>query len=132
MSEFTELSRAAYEAISRDDLEGFLALADPDVEFNSLIEGRSYRGHEGVREWWNKVVKSLGGVGLELDEVFDFDDHGYVKMVATANVSDVDVPQAMWQAIRIADGKAVWWGIFGTEDEARQALGVGEKVEPGG
>jgi ketosteroid isomerase-like protein len=130
MSEFTTLSRAAYEAISRDDLDAFLALADADVEFNSLIEGRSYRGHEGVREWWNNVIRSLGGVSLDLEEVFDFDDHGYVKMVAAGKVSDADVPQEIWQAIRIEDGKAVWWGIFGHEDEARQALGVGDKAEP--
>ena len=126
MSEFTKVSRAAYEAISRDDVEAFLALADPDVEFNSLIEGRSYRGHEGIREWWNNVIKSLGGVDLDLEEVFDFEDHGYVKMTATG-ASDVGLPQAIWQAIRIEDGKAVWWGIFPTEDEARRALGVGEK-----
>ena len=127
MSEFKEMSRAAYEAISQDDLEGYLALTDPDVEFNSLIEGRSYRGHEGVREWWNNVIKSLGGVSLELEEVFDFDDHGYVKMVATANASDVGVPQALWQAMRIEDGKVVWWGIFGAEDDARQALKLKKK-----
>jgi SnoaL-like domain len=128
MSEFTVLSKAAYEAISRDDLDAFLALTDPKVEFNSLIEGRSYRGHEGVREWWNKVVKSLGGVGLDLDEVVDFEDHGYVKMIVDLGGSEVNLPQAIWQAARIEDDKAVWWGIFPTEDEALKALGVKKKV----
>jgi SnoaL-like domain len=132
VSEFTVLSRAAYEAISRDDLDAFLALADPDVEFNSLIEGRSYRGHEGVREWWNNVVKSLGGVGLDLEEVFDFDDHGYVKMIVDPGGGEVGLPQAIWQAVRIEDDKAVWWGIFPTEDEARKALGVGKKKKKKG
>jgi hypothetical protein len=127
MSEFTELSRAAYEAISQDDLEAFLALTDPDVDFNSLIEGRSYRGHEGVREWWSNVVNLLGGVDLDLEKVVDLDDRGYVKMAATSNLSDVDVPAAIWQAARIENGKAVWWGIFRTESEAREELGVGKK-----
>jgi SnoaL-like domain len=127
MSEFTDLSRAAYEAISRDDLEAFLALTDPDVDFNSLIEGRSYRGHEGVREWWNNVVNSLGGVDLDLEKVVDLDDRGYVKMSATSSSRDVDVPAAIWQAARIENGKAVWWGIFRTESEAREELGVGKK-----
>jgi hypothetical protein len=131
MSEFTVLSRAAYEAISRDDLEAFVALADPDVQFNSLIEGRLYRGHEGVREWWDNVIKSLGGVGLELEEVYDFDDHGYVKMVVDAGGSEIDLPPAIWQAIRIEGDKAVWWGIFASEDEARKALGVGKKTKRG-
>jgi hypothetical protein len=124
MSEFTELSRAAYEAITRDDLDAFLALTDEDVEFNSLIEGRSYQGHDGVREWWNNVIGALGGVGLDLEEVSDFNDHGYVKMVTAADESDVDLPGAIWQAARVEHGKAVWWGVFASEDEARKALGV--------
>jgi ketosteroid isomerase-like protein len=127
MSEFTQLSRAAYEAITRDDLDAFLALTAEDVEFDSLIEGRSYQGHDGVREWWNNVIQALGGVGLDLEEVSDFDDHGYVKMVTTADDTDVDLPGAIWQAARVEDGKAVWWGVFASEDEARKALGVGKK-----
>jgi hypothetical protein len=129
MSEFTVLSKAAYEAISRGDVEAFVALADPDVQFNSLIEGRSYRGHDGVREWWDNVIKNLGGVGLDLEEVYDFDDHGYVKMAVDAGGAEVDLPEAIWQAIRIEDDKAVWWGIFPTEDDARKALGVGKKKQ---
>jgi SnoaL-like domain len=127
MSEFTKLSRAAYEAISRDDLDSFLALTDPDVEFISLIEGKSYRGHEGVREWWSKVVNALGSVSLDLEKVVDLDDHGYVEMAASSDPSDPIVPEAIWQAVRIENGKAVWWGVYRSEDEAREALGVGKK-----
>jgi hypothetical protein len=77
------------------------------------------------------VIKNLGGVGLELEEVHDFDDHGYVKMGVDAGGSEVDLPPAIWQAIRIEDDKAVWWGVFPSEDEARKALGVGKKKEKG-
>jgi ketosteroid isomerase-like protein len=126
MSEFTDVSRAGYEAISRDDLDAFLELTDPDVQFVSLIEGKSYQGHEGVREWWGNVINALGGVGLDLDEVFDFDDHGYVKMVIEDS-GDSGLPSAIWQAVRIEDGKAVWWGVYSSEDQARKGLGVGKK-----
>jgi ketosteroid isomerase-like protein len=126
MSEFTEVSRAAYEAITRDDLEAFLALTAEDVEFNSLVEGRTYEGHDGVREWWNKVIGALGGVGLDLEEVSDFGDRGFVKMVV-ADENEVGLPGAIWQAARVEDDKAVWWGIFASEDDARKALGVGKK-----
>jgi ketosteroid isomerase-like protein len=127
MSEFTQVSRAAYEAITRDDLDAFLALTAEDVEFNSLIEGRSYEGHDGVREWWNNVIGSLGGVGLDLEEVSDFGDRGFVKMVVAADESEVGLPGAIWQAARVENDKAVWWGVFGSEDDARKALGVGKK-----
>jgi ketosteroid isomerase-like protein len=125
MSEFTEVSRAAYEAITQDDLEAFLALTAEDVEFDSLVEGRSYQGHDGVREWWKNVIEALGGVDLDLEEVGDFDDRGFVKMVVATDESDVDLPGAIWQAARVEDGKAAWWGVFANEDDARKALGVG-------
>jgi ketosteroid isomerase-like protein len=127
MSEFTQVSRAAYEAITEDDLDAFLALTAKDVEFNSLVEGRSYQGHDGVREWWSNVIEALGGVGLDLEEVADFDDRGFVKMSVAEDESDVDLPGAIWQAARVEDGKAVWWGIFASEKDARKALGVGKK-----
>ena len=127
MSEYTEVSRAAYEAITRDDLDAFLALTAEDVEFDSLVEDRSYQGHDGVREWWNNVIEALGGVGLDLEEVADFDDRGFVKMVVATDENEVDLPGAIWQAARVEDGKAVWWGIFASEKEARKALGVAKK-----
>lgn len=121
MSEFTDISRSGYQAISRGDLDAFLELTDPKVEFVSLMEGRTYRGHDGVREWWGNVITNLGGVGLDLEEVTDLDDKGYVKMSVSG---ESQLPTAIWQAVRIEDGKAVWWGIFGAEDDARKALGV--------
>ncbi len=122
MSEFTDISRAGYEAISSDDLDAFLDLTDPNVEFISLMEGRTYNGHDGVREWWGNVITNLGGVGLDLEEVTDLDDKGYVKMSVSGESQQL--PDAIWQAVRIENGKAVWWGIFGSEKEARKALGV--------
>lgn len=125
MSDFARISKEAYEAIVRDDVDAFVALTDPDIEFNSIVEGKTYRGHDGVREWWSNVINQLGGVGLELAEVKDMENQGYVKMLASAEGSDVGLPQEIWQAMRVENGKAVWWGIFPTEDEARKALGVG-------
>lgn len=53
---------AAYDAINRDDVEAFVALCRPDVEFNSLIaevESPRYVGHDGIRRWWDDVVGPL-------------------------------------------------------------------------
>jgi len=127
MSEFTEVSRAAYEAITKDDLDAFLALTADDVEFDSLVEDRSYQGHDGVREWWNNVIEALGGVGLDLEEVADLDDRGFVKMTVAEGEGDIELPRSIWQAARVEDGKAVWWGVFASEKDARKALGVGKR-----
>jgi SnoaL-like domain len=124
MSEFSTLSKAGYEAIAADDLDAFLEVSDKKVEFISLVEGRSYKGHKGVREWWDEVLRALGGLDLELDEVTDLDDHGYVKLIAKANNSEIEMPDAIWQAARVKKGKITWWGSFGSEAEARDALGI--------
>ena len=47
------------EALNSGDLEAFLAQTAEDVEFTSLVaeaEGRTYRGHAGVRRWWETVL----------------------------------------------------------------------------
>ena len=45
----------AMATLSRGDLRGLIALADPEVEWHSffaaLDEGGVYRGHEGTRQY---------------------------------------------------------------------------------
>lgn len=122
-----ELAREAYAAINRGDLEGFLELIHPDVEFTSLIseaEGGAYRGHDGVREWWSNVAQALGGLRFEPTRIHEHGDSAYVELVVTGTLSGVEVPQRMWQALRRRGERAVWWGTFRTEAEAREALGL--------
>ncbi len=123
--ENVEIVRATYAAINRGDLEGFLSLIDPDVEFRSLIaeaEGRAYHGHDGVREWWEQVANALGGLRFEPEEIHDLGDRGYAELVITGTVEGVDIPQRMWQAFVMREGKPIWWGVFRTEAEALEAL----------
>jgi ketosteroid isomerase-like protein len=61
--EIEKLARMAFDALNRDDLDGFLELIDPEVEFTSLIaeaEGETFPGHDGVRRWWESVHSSNG------------------------------------------------------------------------
>jgi ketosteroid isomerase-like protein len=130
----TETVEQAYAALSRRDLDGFLSHLDPEVEFTSLIaeaEGARFHGHDGVREWWEKiVVESLGGVGFALEEVRPLDDERVlVKLVISGEAGGVQVEQLIWQAIRVRDGThATWWQAFRTEEEALEAL---DEVKPG-
>jgi hypothetical protein len=73
---------AAYAAIERDDLDAFLALAHPEIQFRSLIaeaEGRTYHGHEGVREWWDAVIRSLR-VRPNPEVIEGFRDRGITRL----------------------------------------------------
>jgi thiamine-phosphate pyrophosphorylase len=122
-----ELTRNAYAAIGRGDLDGLLAVVHPEVEFRSLVaeaEGQTYHGHAGVREWWDRVAKAFGALRFDIEELHALGDRGYAKVLVTATVSGVEVPQRMWQAARIRDGRAGWWDFYRTEAEAREAVGL--------
>ena len=41
-----------FEGWAAGDLEAMLECADPDLEWHAAIDGRLYRGHEGVREYF--------------------------------------------------------------------------------
>jgi ketosteroid isomerase-like protein len=126
--ESVELMVAAYAAIERKDLDAFLALAHPDIEFRSLIaeaEGRSFKGHEGVREWWDTVIESLE-VQPRPEKIEGFRDRGITCMRLAGRIAGVEVPQTMWNSWRVRDGLLIWWVSFRTESEALEAVGLRE------
>jgi ketosteroid isomerase-like protein len=121
-----ELSQQAWDAIQARDLDAFLTLVDEDVEFTSLVgeaEGGTYRGHDGVRKWWHEVGDSLGGLRFDAQEHEDLGNGGVLtRALITGTAAGVDVQQQMWQVTQLAGGKAIWWGVFRTEDEARESF----------
>jgi hypothetical protein len=123
-----EVMKAAYDAIGRKDLDAFLALAHPDIEFRSLIaeaEGRTFRGHEGVREWWDSVICSLD-VQPRPEGIEGFRDRGITRLQLAGSVGGVEVPQAMWMSWRLSGGLVIWWATFRSEAEALEAAGLSE------
>lgn len=126
--ENVELMEAVYARITADDLDGFLALSHPDIEFRSLIaeaEGRTFRGHDGVREWWDSVIHALE-IRPGAEKIEGFRDRGITRMSLSGRIGNVQVPQNMWMAWRVRDGLLAWWQTFRTEEEALDAVGLGE------
>ena len=126
--ENVEVMEAVYAAISDRDLNAFLALAHPEIEFRSLIaeaEGQTFHGHEGVREWWESVILSLD-VRPGAEAIEGFRDRGVGRLRLAGNVAGTRVPQTMWMAWRVRGGLLIWWETFRTEDEALEAVGLRE------
>ena len=120
-----ELAEQAYAAINSRDLDAFVELVHPDVEFVSLIaeaEGRLYRGHDGVREWWRSVADALGGLDFRMEAYQDLGDYGIARIRVTGTVAGVAVPQTMWQAFAARGDRPIWWQTFRTEEEAIEAV----------
>ena len=121
------LARRAFDALGRRDIDGFLAITHPEIEFTSLIqesEATVYRGHAGVREFldlmitvfpdWRPVVEHVEAVG----------DSTIVKarVQGTAARSGMPLEQTMWQVATVRDGMVAGWSWYRTEAEARAAL----------
>src|SRR6185295_7605734 len=76
--ENVELGYQTMDAFNRRDLDAFLALMDHDVETvprTTALEGENYRGHDGVRRWWNQLLAVFPDFRIEVvDEVRDLGD----------------------------------------------------------
>lgn len=121
-----ELTRAAFAALARGDVDAFLEQVDPDIEFSSLVAEADtdvFHGHDGVHEWWTMVRGSIGGMRFDVEDLTKTENERVViaKMNVVGEVAGTEVAQRMWQVVYVPGGKAVWWGVYRTEEEAREA-----------
>jgi hypothetical protein len=128
--ENVEAFKRAVNALNRRDLDACLELADPQVEGVPAlvaIEG-AYRGHDGMRRWWDNVLDVFPDFILEVAEVRDLGDVTFGRLGYRARAADSDAPVGaqLWMVVRWRRGKSVWWGTFRTEAEALDAVGLRE------
>jgi ketosteroid isomerase-like protein len=130
--ENADLNYRSHDAFNRRDLEGYLAFNDPDVEFTSYeraVEGLGpYRGHDGVRAWWEEVLEVMPDLRVELDEVRDLGDLTLAcgRLRGTGARSGASFERAYWGVFRWHDKRIVWWHAFQSEAEALEAAGLSE------
>jgi hypothetical protein len=78
-----ELHYRAMDAFNRRDLGAYLALTDPEVEFTpyevSVQGGEPYRGHAGVRTWWEESFAVFPDLRAELYEVRELGDRTFAR-----------------------------------------------------
>lgn len=130
--ENVELGYRANDAFNRRDLHAFLALMDPDIEFVpyevSVQGGDAYRGHDGVRTWWEDTLGAFPDLRVEPHEIRDSGEMTFVRgrLAGRGGASGASFDRALWQAVRWRDGKIIWWRAFETEAEALEAVGLRE------
>jgi ketosteroid isomerase-like protein len=129
--ENVELTRRAYEALSRRDLDAFLAATDPDVVAVPrivAIEGGALRGHDGMRRWWGSILSAFPDFDAEVISVRGIGDMTIASVRVTGHGQGSGAPfeDAIWVASRLRDGKVVWWQTCESEAEALAAAGLKE------
>lgn len=107
-----------------DDLEGMLACADPDLEWSSAADGRVYRGHDGVREFFSRWRTRGERLELPLQRAVE---------VTPRRVLAVGRVRVLRSGRGFADSPGIWVidtdgerithaAAFRSEHEARQAI----------
>ena len=130
--ENVELVHQAFDAFKRRDLVAFLSLMAPDVEFTPYeraLEGLGpYRGHDGVRTWWQESFAAFPDLSAEVYEVRDLGDIAFVRgrLRGQGAGSGASFERTLWQALEWRDRKTIWWRAFESEAEALEAVGLRE------
>jgi hypothetical protein len=120
------------EAFNRRDLQSYLELMDPELEFIPyevyLEGGDPYRGHAGIRRWWKELFAVLPDVRAEVFEIRDFGSRTVVhgRIYGRGAGSGAPIERTMWLVTEWRGDKEVWWGTFGSEEEALEAVSRSE------
>ena len=129
--ENVERYRQGIDAFNRRDLDAFLALADPGVTGISrvlAIEGVTYEGHDGTREWWNGLLGVFPDFRIEIVWVRDAGNLTVSELRNQAHGEGGAAPldERVWQVSEWRDGLVARWQIYATQHEALEAAGLPE------
>jgi ketosteroid isomerase-like protein len=120
------------DAFNRRDLDASLALLDPDVDFAprsvALEGGRSYRGHAGVRTWWESTFTAFSDYVAEIEEARDVGGMTFSRLRFRGHGMESDVPidEMQWHVVEWRHGSVARLRTLRSEAEALEAAGVRE------
>lgn len=128
--ENVELFHRALAAMNEQDLDAFLAVMDDQVEAVpriAAVDG-AYRGPAGIRDWWNGLYGVFPDLTVEVIQLRDPGDLtvAAIRLRGNAVGSDIPINEGVWHVAWWRDGRCIRWGLYGTENEAREAVGPAE------
>jgi ketosteroid isomerase-like protein len=124
--EKVELLYRGFDAWNRRDLETAIAGSHADVEITPVRGPASstYRGHEGMRRFWDDIIGTFPDFSTEVVEARDLGDYvvGIVRIRGKGTGSAVSSEQTVWFVSQWRDGKLLWYCAYESESEALEAL----------
>ena len=104
---------------------------DPEIEWVEdprRADRRVYRGHEGVRESWERWLENFEEYGTEAERMIDCGDKVLVvaRESGRGRASGASVSQRTYAVVSFRDGKVSRYEEFYEEQEALEAAGLRE------
>jgi ketosteroid isomerase-like protein len=124
-----ELMRRAFEDLAEGGVEAMLPYIDEDFEMttpaNLAAEPDTYRGHDGVRRWFDTFYEAMDSVRIEPQEIEAVGDRVAVRfhMTARGRTTGLEAVQEAACLCHVEDSKATRMDFYATFDEARTAGG---------
>jgi ketosteroid isomerase-like protein len=133
LNEDLDVIRRWVEAFNHRDLETLVGLSDPDCEMRpylaAMIEATTYRGHQGLRAYFEDADAAWDLIRVALREDFrEVGDRlvGSVEIYGRARASGLEVRVPVSWVAEIANGTIKRLHAFTSEAEALQAAGLPE------
>jgi ketosteroid isomerase-like protein len=129
--EKVELVRAALSAFQARDVEAWVKCFHADAEVlwpRNLLEGGSYRGHDGVRRAIADSFETWEDIRLEEVDMRIVDDQ-VVLLTRNTIVGKDEAPAVDYQGaylVKFRDGKVVYFRPYENHREALEAAGLSE------
>ena len=128
--ENVELLRLGFDVWNRRDLDTALAGSHADVEITPVMgpAATTYRGHEGMRRFWDDIIGTFPDFSTEVVEARDLGNFvlGIVRIRGQGTAGEVSSEQTVWFASQWRDDKLLWYRAFESESEAVEAVGLRE------
>jgi ketosteroid isomerase-like protein len=123
--ENVEVFKRGVEAWNGDNLDAFIDLVDPEIEWFALME--VYRGHAGVRRAWESFKGDMQ-LKVRFDDIRDLGESVLAlgEMETTGQTTGLDFTTEMAQLFTYRGGKAVRTRDFPSHAEALEAAGLPE------
>jgi uncharacterized protein len=125
-----DLVRRLFEAFARRDVEAVIEMSDPEIEFYAPTatlahEGRSYRGHEGIRSYFEDVKRLWEELSVVPEEFREVNGKLLVlgRIHARGAVGYSADSPAGW-VWRTRGGKVVSGHVYTDLGEALEAVGL--------
>jgi ketosteroid isomerase-like protein len=110
------------------NLPAFIAeFCDPEIEWvedRSRADARVFRGHEGVRESWERWLEGFDAYGFEVEAIEDHGDRVLVTAVehGRGRASGADVSARIYILCTFRAGKVLRYEEFYAQQAARAAV----------
>ncbi len=125
-----ELARKAFAAFNESGTEAMLEYLREDFVMTTPAEVAAepgvYRGHDGVREYWDSFFEVMEVIRPEPVRFHESGDWLLIELevYVRGKGSGVSAEQMAYAAMRVEDGKAAELTFFQTLDDGLEAIGA--------